>query len=351
MAEDSDSLADKRMPSLSAESTFSATDFADSEQEEKQPNDPVSNNEGNALMDTISGRISSTRRAIGNMISSAVEQIHSIDQQPADQMHFGGMQSHIGQIRLQPDPATALSTGAMGRASTTLNNLELGTDAQDQHRRPGLMSQYLRLMVLDRKQNRKPQRDQQPTLSNDSVQPLEQQDESKLWLDIDKSSSPRRSTATPRRRRSKLRMGLKSLHSSQRSSVTGTPVANSLANTPGMPFRHLSEALPWAASQRHLASGCVTPTAHTRRQSISSITGDVSTIPRLTADNSSAEESIARLHQFDTSKRAKSGKSIEQQNILHAIDVLLRHQRFLVLIAKALMMYGSPLHHLENNLI
>ncbi|KAJ2170335.1 pheromone-regulated protein prm10, partial [Coemansia sp. RSA 551] len=118
-----------------------------------------------------------------------------------------------------------------------------------------------------------------------------------------------------------------------------------------MPFRHLSEALPWAASQRHLASGCVTPTAHTRRQSISSITGDVSTIPRLTADNSSAEESIARLHQFDTSKRAKSGKSIEQQNILHAIDVLLRHQRFLVLIAKALMMYGSPLHHLENNLI
>ncbi|KAJ1808801.1 pheromone-regulated protein prm10 [Coemansia sp. RSA 2523] len=351
MAEDSDSLADKRMPSLSAESTFSATDFADSEQEEKQPNDPVSNNEGNALMDTISGRISSTRRAIGHMISSAVEQIHSIDQQPADQMHFGGMQSHIGQIRLQPDPATALSTGAMGRASTTLNNLELGTDTQDQHRRPGLMSQYLRLMVLDRKQNRKPQRDQQPTLSNDSTQPLEQQDESKLWLDINKSSSPRRSTATPRRRRSKLRMGLKSLHSSQRSSVTGTPVANSLANTPGMPFRHLSEALPWAASQRHLASGCVTPTAHTRRQSISSITGDVSTIPRLTADNSSAEESIARLHQFDTSKRAKSGKSIEQQNILHAIDVLLRHQRFLVLIAKALMMYGSPLHHLENNLI
>ncbi|KAJ1855344.1 pheromone-regulated protein prm10 [Coemansia sp. RSA 1822] len=351
MAEDSDSSADKRMASLSAESTFSASDLVDPEQE-KQPNDPVSNNEGHALMDTISSRISSTRRAIGHMITSAVEQIHSIDQQPADQMHFGEMQSNVGQIRLQPDPATALSTGAMGKVPTTLNNLELGTNAQDQHRRPGLMSQYLRLMVLDRKQNRKSQRDQQSALSNETTLPSEQQDDGRLWLDISKPSSPRRSTANPRRRRSKLRMGLKSLHSSQRSSVAVTPVANSLANTPGMPFRHLSEALPWAASQRHLASACATPTAHTRRQSISSITGDVSTIPRMTTDSSTVEESIARLHQFDTSKRAaKSGQNIEQQNILHAIEVLLKHQRFLVLIAKALMMYGSPLHHLENNLI
>ncbi|KAJ2346850.1 hypothetical protein GGF43_004892, partial [Coemansia sp. RSA 2618] len=69
-------------------------------------------------------------------------------------------------------------------------------------------------------------------------------------------------------------------------------------------------------------------------------------------DTNSIEESIARLRQLDSSKRAdKPGKTIEQQSILHAIDLLLLHQRFLVLIAKALMMYGSPLHHLENNLI
>ncbi|KAJ2059772.1 pheromone-regulated protein prm10 [Coemansia sp. S146] len=40
----------------------------------------------------------------------------------------------------------------------------------------------------------------------------------------------------------------------------------------------------------------------------------------------------------------------EQQNIMHAIDLLLLHQRFLILIAKALMVYGSPLHYLEDNL-
>ncbi|KAJ2814902.1 pheromone-regulated protein prm10, partial [Coemansia sp. 'formosensis'] len=44
-------------------------------------------------------------------------------------------------------------------------------------------------------------------------------------------------------------------------------------------------------------------------------------------------------------------KTIERQNIVHAIDLLLLHQRFLILIAKAMMVYGSPLHHLEDNLM
>ncbi|KAJ2388121.1 pheromone-regulated protein prm10 [Coemansia sp. RSA 2611] len=45
-----------------------------------------------------------------------------------------------------------------------------------------------------------------------------------------------------------------------------------------------------------------------------------------------------------------SKKSVEQKNIVHAIDLLLLHQRFLILLAKALMVYGSPLHYLEDNL-
>ncbi|KAJ1832133.1 pheromone-regulated protein prm10 [Coemansia sp. RSA 2711] len=121
-----------------------------------------------------------------------------------------------------------------------------------------------------------------------------------------------------------------------------------------MPFRHLSEALPLAASQRHLASlsSCGTPIARTRRQSVSSIMGDVSTMPRVAVDGASIEQSIAKLRQLDLPHRVSDKpQNVEQQVIMHAIDMLLLHQRFLVLVAKALMMYGSPLHHLENNLI
>ncbi|KAJ1913261.1 pheromone-regulated protein prm10, partial [Mycoemilia scoparia] len=40
----------------------------------------------------------------------------------------------------------------------------------------------------------------------------------------------------------------------------------------------------------------------------------------------------------------------EQEMIEDAIRLLLVHQRFIVLLAKASMMYGSPLHHMEANL-
>ncbi|KAJ2724608.1 pheromone-regulated protein prm10 [Coemansia sp. Benny D115] len=127
--------------------------------------------------------------------------------------------------------------------------------------------------------------------------------------------------------------------SSRTSPILGTP----LAGTPGAPFRHLSEALPFASSHRQMASACVTPLAQTRRPSLTSLTGDVSTVPGLTIDNMPFEESfLADL---------REGRAGEQrQNIVQAIDMLLLHQRFLVLVSKALMMYGSPLHHLEDNL-
>ncbi|KAJ2830387.1 hypothetical protein IWW50_000320, partial [Coemansia erecta] len=347
MAEGSDKHFNERIASLSSASSFSAENLAGPEQEEKQYggagssiNPTATHGSGYALMDTISSGISSTRRALGLMLSSAVEQIHNIEQQPADQMHFGEMHSNVGQIRLHPDPAAALATGAVREASNTLDALESGAGSEAQQRRPGLMSQYLRLMVLDRKQNRKTQRDRQHTSSGEAAHTSEQHDDEGMWEDDSRQSTPRRSAANLRRRRSKLRLGFKSLQSSQRNSPTATPVTHSLADTSGTPFRHLSEALPWAATQRHLASAstCGTPVAHTRRPSVSSITGDVTTMPRVTMDTNSIEESIARLRQLDSSKRAdKPGKTIEQQSILHAIDLLLLHQRFLVLIAKALM--------------
>ncbi|KAJ2300207.1 hypothetical protein IWW55_004023, partial [Coemansia sp. RSA 2706] len=126
-------------------------------------------------MDTISSGISSTRRALGSMLSSAAEHIHNIDHQTTDNMHYGEMQSNVGQIRLQPDRATALATGPLGEVSSTLGALESGANIDDQ-RRPGLMAQYLRLMVLDRKQSRRPQRDRQSTLSRGARRTSKQQD-------------------------------------------------------------------------------------------------------------------------------------------------------------------------------
>ncbi|KAJ2464087.1 pheromone-regulated protein prm10, partial [Coemansia sp. RSA 2322] len=138
-------------------------------------------------------------------------------------------------------------------------------------------------------------------------------------------------------------------------SPAASPISTPLAGTSGAPFRHLSEALPWASTQRQMASAsaCSTPFAHTRRPSASSVTGDISTVPGVSIDNSTIESSFAglftpKLHPLHGNQLA--GQTIERQSIIHAIDILLLHQRFLVLIAKALMMYGSPLHHLEDNL-
>ncbi|KAJ1960980.1 pheromone-regulated protein prm10 [Dipsacomyces acuminosporus] len=139
---------------------------------------------------------------------------------------------------------------------------------------------------------------------------------------------------------------------SKSSTAAASPLSTPLANTPGVPFRHLSEALPWVNSQRQLASACGTPLAQTRRPSISSVTGDVSTVPGLSIDNAPVADALAEIHAIKSNPSFAQfpGTVSERQNIEYAIEVLLLHQRFLVLMAKAMMMYGSPLHHLEDNL-
>ncbi|KAJ1883022.1 pheromone-regulated protein prm10 [Coemansia sp. RSA 486] len=129
-----------------------------------------------------------------------------------------------------------------------------------------------------------------------------------------------------------------------RSNLGSPEVTTPLASNPGGPFRHLSEALPWATSHRQMASACGTPLVQTRRPSLSSLAGDVSTVPRMTIDNAPIDETLSALHML------QSHPESQRQNIVQAIDMLLLHQRFLVLVSKAMMMYGSPLHHLEDNL-
>ncbi|KAJ1744365.1 pheromone-regulated protein prm10 [Coemansia sp. RSA 989] len=257
------------------------------------------------------------------------------------------MHSNVGHIRLQPDPAAALATNPHAETSTTLDALESGTAVATEHQRPGLMAQYLRLMILNRKPNRKHTDSHRLGNSPDSNETTDNE-----YIDASdrsKTHSPRSHSPLisrrSRARKAKLRLRFRS---SQRSSKT--PITASLTNTPGMPFRHLSEALPWAASQRHMASACATPLPQTRRQSICSVAGDVSTMPQVSIDNATIEGSIAKLHMLD-SHQPPNRHNLEQEHIMHTINILLLHQRFLVLLSKALMMYGSPLHHLESNLM
>ncbi|KAJ2157534.1 pheromone-regulated protein prm10, partial [Coemansia sp. RSA 552] len=123
--------------------------------------------------------------------------------------------------------------------------------------------------------------------------------------------------------------------------------------TPGLPFRHLSEVLPWAYSQHQIMSASArgTPIPLSRWQSVSSDTGDISTIPRTNIDQGTVEDDLTKLYTASTTMPARHSEPYELRNVLHAIDLLLLHQRFLVLISKALMAYGSPLHHLENNIM
>ncbi|KAJ2080785.1 pheromone-regulated protein prm10 [Coemansia sp. RSA 988] len=367
------------------------------------------------------------------MVSSAAEHIHNIDQQPAGQVDYGEMQSNIGHIRLRPDPALALATGNISEMPEEINDEESIPESTSQQHRPGLLSQYIRLILLDRrrshnttrrqgrdrtnpkerqtknhKHNRSLQHsehaggkaeqagvtwnagDSYTDYINTTNQPEEpgpsQCSEDGLWLDYeDRQQITRHSSLIMRRRTNRVLLGLSrvlqqpsrthspatnnqsarnaiSSHASgffssvRRSRANATnPNTTPLINTPGVPFRHLSEALPWAYSQRQIAptSVCNTPQADTRRPSISSVVGDVSTIPGVSVDNSAIDESLIKLCHGVTPNGLDytAGQSGEQQSILHAIDLLLLYQRFLVLITKALMMYGSPLHHLESNLM
>ncbi|KAJ2490266.1 pheromone-regulated protein prm10 [Coemansia sp. RSA 2050] len=263
------------------------------------------------------------------------------------------MVSNVGQIKLRPDPATVLVPG-MGEK----HDIEAGDKQLDgAGQRPGLMSQYLRLVHLDRKStplgSPAPSRDRVgKRLGNKQQQSdIEGGDslpDGDMWADMERGVSTTTNTISGlRRRKGRLRSAVHSWRPQSRNTAARSPGLRhasgffsskprstpSPINSPlaaGTPFRHLSEALPWASSQR-LASASCTPLALTRRPSVSSITGDLSTMP-------------------ETGIPDQSTKLVEQKNIVHAIDLLLLHQRFLILLSKALMVYGSPLHYLEDNL-
>ncbi|KAJ2899914.1 pheromone-regulated protein prm10 [Coemansia aciculifera] len=306
----------------------------------------------------------SSKRLIDKLLSTAAQHMHEIERQgPADPPP--PMLSNIGQIQLHPDPTTVLIHGT-GTTDGTQESAPGGS-----RRRPGLLSQYLRLIHADRRNNNKGRVSGATTPVNTKREVV-----SGEWIDdMAMSTAASRRTSSSGGLRRRRRQGQQQqqqqgqrVRSSwrlfQSRSNTPTPsgdmggegqqangggffasggnnrttsrnqqrysVVSPLANTPGVPFRHLSEALPWASSQRqHQAalSACGTPLALTRRPSVSSVTGDITTMRPTT----------------------KVG-AIEQQNIEHAISLLLLHQRFLVLTAKALMLYGSPLHYLEDNL-
>ncbi|KAJ2012563.1 hypothetical protein IWW57_006280, partial [Coemansia sp. S610] len=295
----------------------------------------------------------SPHRFIERLISSAAHHIQGIDREPADLQYPTGMVSNVGQIKLRPDPATVLVPG-MGEK----HDIEAGDKQVDgAGHRPGLISQYLRLVHLDRKSTplgspalasgragKRAGGKQPPSILDRG----DSQMDGDMWADMERGvSTATNSGSGLRRRKGRLRSAVHSWRPQSRGTTprspgtrhasgffsskarsTPSPISSPLA--PGLPFRHLSEALPWASSQR-LASASNTPLALTRRPSVSSITGDLSTMP-------------------ETGIPGYSKKSVEQKNIVHAIDLLLLHQRFLILLAKALMVYGSPLHYLEDNL-
>ncbi|KAJ2845208.1 pheromone-regulated protein prm10, partial [Coemansia erecta] len=314
------------------------------------------------------------------------------------------MVGNVGQIKLRPDPAATLNV-AGSRAAQEIEMGELEQADIQQTSRPGLLSHYLQLMNIDRKRGSRPlsrtigktkpvkknQQEQQEEQnhqqsrvrwSNSHTPEESAEEQGALWLDIDNRQSPqtpgvfsglRRRKSTRIYQRRQLHAWRRSLQQSrpspgftdsaainntrasgffsaigqrlirQTNSSRGSLEINTpLASNPGAPFRHLSEALPWATSHRQLASACGTPLVQTRRPSLSSLVDDVSTMPRMTVDNAPVEESLLRMFPVYTEN--------QRQNIVHAIDLLLLHQRFMVLVSKAMMMYGSPLHHLEDNL-
>ncbi|KAJ2455394.1 pheromone-regulated protein prm10 [Coemansia sp. RSA 2337] len=262
----------------------------------------------------------SPHRFFDKLITSATHHIQGIELEPTDQQH--ATLSNVGQIKLRPDPAI-LGSGK--------RDIEAGQQDNSGHR-PGLLSQYLRLMHLDRKST--------PSMREKD---RSQEDMQTEWVDTDTAAVSTASPSGLRRRKGRLRSTAQSWRPLSRNTTPKSPShsasgffnsrrsAVSPISTPlsGVPFRHLSEALPWASS--HRVSACCTP-ALTRRPSVSSVSGDLSTMERLPP------------------KSDQFAQTPEQQNIMHAIDLLLLHQRFLILIAKALMVYGSPLHYLEDNL-
>lgn len=315
------------------------------------------------------------------MIESATRRIQSIENETPDMPQPTGMLGHIGQIKLKPNPSTVKVSGMGGGDLESQNNVGAASDMSG---RPGLLSNYLRLVNLDRKQQQQKKPKVKTSAESTPAPAAAGVDSPSMWIDqsaVDQNNQgmvlPRDSASINnlffgirrrRLRRRKRNQTADVLENRGRTSGFFThikkqpginsrmtsPIGTPLANTPNLPFRHLSEALPFATSQRQMASACGTPLGPTRRNSISSIiNGDVSTVPGMTIDSQPIETTLKEIKHaeaYPTYKNGGGDGGVERQSIIHAIDLLLLHQRFLVLISKAMMMYGSPLHHLEDNL-
>ncbi|KAJ1801711.1 pheromone-regulated protein prm10 [Coemansia sp. RSA 2399] len=336
-----------------------------------------------------SGNAQNPKGIISSVIDSAVRHFQDIEKEPATQTQGHGMlMTGAGLIRLQPDRNAVLNAGAHGADTSMLSDgLEAASGEKSLAHRPGLLSNYLRLMHLDRSTH-------QRNRTKGRNRAVENDTSNDAWVDENKTSpeyqngrdTTRHSGLRRRKVRSRYNIGrpwrptavaqgkdtedhtattdkalpargsgfFASVKKMKNRDSSASAAVSPLANKEDMPFRHLSEALPWVSSQRQFASAsaCGTPLIHTRRPSIASMAGDISTIPNLSIDNRVIDATAAglRLPKSPTQTDYPIGTSIERQNIMQAIDLLLLHQRFVVFVAKALMMYGSPLHHLEDNL-
>ncbi|KAJ2785583.1 pheromone-regulated protein prm10 [Coemansia interrupta] len=284
------------------------------------------------------------RRALGQALSMAAQRMQQIDREPpTGRLPRGDMASTVGHIKLRPHPATLHIPGA---SASPLAGRQDPADPEAPRQpapaRPGLLAQYLRLMHIDRPPSKRRRRRDESAVAEEPVP----HDGEPLWLDIDAPGEKPSAGLRQRRRRRAAPGGSSPGSPSVRGSAwlallgrrpagrsgRSSPATPDIATTP---FKHLSEALPWASAHRQLASACATPLAHTRRPSVSSLVGDVSTMPGATTDATPLDTPY--MH-------------VRRSSIVRAIDALLLHQRFLVLLSKAMMMYGSPLHHLEDNL-
>ncbi|KAJ1951424.1 hypothetical protein FBU59_000170, partial [Linderina macrospora] len=327
-------------------------------------------------------------RGMAGLFNSVVQHIHDIEKENTEINQPTSAMTNIGHIKLKPDAATILPRK---QQIMQLGDLEATKSHSEQQHRPGLLSNYLKLMHLDRRlngsRNQSRQNLQQHPKRSDSrasqtptvwgkqtpriVEPPPRQEEERTWQDVEEAQRPVRNSSSLsmfsglRRRKgrgkqsirrprnsnasqSKPRMPADSLgddtlgspgsgfFASKKSRTKGSPIGSPLAstplaNTPGMPFRHLSEALPYVASQRHLASLTGTPLAHTRRPSLSSLTGDVSTMPGVTVDSRSLKETLDGIHAMQEQMAANGdgdgnqqqpAHMTERQHIEHAIELL-----------------------------
>ncbi|KAJ1772711.1 pheromone-regulated protein prm10 [Coemansia sp. RSA 1813] len=377
---------------MAEKETKRTLDQQNSSEGERSDNAEGPSSQGQAPTST-SGNALNPKNIINSVIDSAVRHFQDIEKEPAVQSQgHGMMMTGAGLIRLQPDRNAVLNAGTHGADVRMLDDsLEAASGEKSLPHRAGLLSNYLRLMHLDRStyQSGKKKGRNRETENNTP---------SDAWVDENTSSpeyqsgrdTSRQSGLRRRKGRSRYNIGrpwrpvarghnnaptpnttdgnattdnvlptqgsgfFASVKKMKKSGSSASTTITPLANKGDMPFRHLSEALPWASSQRQFASAsaCGTPLIHTRRQSISSMAGDISTIPNMSVDNKDIAATAAGLRLPNSPMQADYpvGTSIERQNIMQAIDLLLLHQRFVVFVAKALMMYGSPLHHLEDNL-